>query len=139
MIAEKYDVQKLKSLACEHFIRTFAVATELEISEVAEIIEYIYENTPESDRRLRDLVVNLAADRASEFYRCPEFEEMAGRVKDFCNDLAKRLAFNQELWKGGKKPLLPITCAKCRNVFSSFKRGAGGALLCPCCGNVETE
>ncbi|QDS67630.1 hypothetical protein FKW77_004415 [Venturia effusa] len=89
-LAEKYNIPNLKNLACEHFVRTFAI-TESSVRDMAETIEYVYDSTPESDRRLRDVVVHVAADRTSEFYRCPEFETMAGNVGEFCNDLAKRL------------------------------------------------
>ncbi|KAE9973043.1 hypothetical protein BLS_003780 [Venturia inaequalis] len=108
-IADKYDVPKLKILASEHFVRSFATA-ESTVRDIAETIEYVYDSTPESDRCLRDIVVHIAADRTSDFYRCPEFEAMAGTVSDFCNDLAKRLGVKQELSEGWKKPLLPITC-----------------------------
>ncbi|RDI79596.1 hypothetical protein Vi05172_g10430 [Venturia inaequalis] len=124
-IADKYDVPKLKILASEHFVRSFATA-ESTVRDIAETIEYVYDSTPESDRCLRDIVVHIAADRTSDFYRCPEFEAMAGTVSDFCNDLAKRLGVKQELSEGWKKPLLPITCTKCSNEFSSSRRGPSG-------------
>ncbi|TID27488.1 hypothetical protein E2P81_ATG00245 [Venturia nashicola] len=137
-IADKYDIPNLKTIAYEHFVRTFAIK-ESTVREIAETIEYIYDSTPESDRRLRDIVVHIAADRALEFYRCPEFEAMAGNVSEFCNDLAKRLGVKQELWGGGKKPLLPITCSKCSNEFSSSRRGSNGGVYCPCCGLRNRE
>lgn len=137
-IADKYDIPKLKTLASEHFVRSFA-STESTVRDIAETIEYVYDSTPENDRRLRDVVVHIAADRTSELYRCPEFEKMAGHVSEFCNDLAKRLGVKQELWKGGKKPLLPISCATCSNEFSSSRRGRTGAVYCPCCGQKNTE
>lgn len=134
-----YDIQQLKNLACDHFTRTFAIGADLELNDLADTIEYIYKSTPEADRRLRDIVVHIAADRASEFYRCPEFTEMAGSVNDFCNDLAQRLGVNQDLLKEVKVPLLPISCETCGNAFNSSKRGGGGALFCPCCGRIQTE
>lgn len=132
-----YDIKRLKTLACEHFLRAFV--NESDVKDMAAIIEYVYSSSPTSDRRLRDIIVTVAADRILEFYRCAEFEDMAKRNNDFSNDLNKTLGHIQELLRENSTPLMPIVCTKCKNGFSSSKRGAGGSVYCPCCGHLNGE
>lgn len=56
-LAEKYDIPSLKSLARRKF--EMAMACNYDSPELPEVIEEIYCSTIDSDRGLRDIVLNL--------------------------------------------------------------------------------
>ncbi|KAL9023881.1 MAG: hypothetical protein Q9196_006906, partial [Gyalolechia fulgens] len=77
-LAEKYDVQPLKSLAAKRF--RVGAAEEWKIVDILPILTEVYNTTPTADRGLREDMLKVCSRYADELMALPAFLEM------LCND-----------------------------------------------------
>lgn len=106
VIAELYDVPSLKELAKEKYAEL--VPTEWNNPTFVATLKLMYENTPESDRWLKDVAINAAADNVRELVDCGEFVELCkGNGEVAFNVLKASCAVNVSL--AG-----PVYCDNCR-------------------------
>ena len=85
--AEFYDVQHLKRLAS----RKFKIATEngwqRESALFAKAIAVVYETTPDSDRVLREIVLDISSENLNQLLECSEFRNVLSEHGEFGLDL----------------------------------------------------
>ncbi|KAK7726653.1 hypothetical protein SLS57_003213 [Botryosphaeria dothidea] len=92
-LAAKYDVQPLKELARKKFLPYLGKDRPLDIATykycVHRLVEGVYNSTPESDRGLRDAVMEYCARHAYELWECEPFWRYCEKDSG---------AFEGELW-----------------------------------------
>ncbi|MCJ1403497.1 hypothetical protein MMC11_006720 [Xylographa trunciseda] len=96
-MGERYDITTLKNLAEHKFgAHEFTKWS----SQLPEVIELVYTTTPDSDRRLRDIIRDTCGPHASSLIHNPAIEEVMLRVPSFGVDLCKGSLAHSEYWRG---------------------------------------
>ncbi|KAJ8067098.1 hypothetical protein OCU04_004475 [Sclerotinia nivalis] len=89
IIADKYMIPALKSLACEKCSKS--LEEHWNTSEFSAAAELLWENTPSSDMLLRDSVVTAAASHINVLLNRGEFVEFMSTHGDFAVEVLKRM------------------------------------------------
>lgn len=86
-IADKYDIQDLKTLAHRSFILLGCGIIPEKFMDLSEVVDTVYNSTPASDRNLRDIVVSICKYRTEFHLAQASFQEMSQRNAQFSFDL----------------------------------------------------
>lgn len=98
---DKYDIPSLKEKAVQKFrtaIMETTVVNESEnpregyslLDEMMEAVPHIYSSTPDGDRRLRDIAVDVVLTLNWQAYIRPEKEDLMDAVPEFFQELSTR-------------------------------------------------
>lgn len=90
-MADKYEIVELKALAIERFTARAASGTGIwPVEDFSEIVRAVYEMTPDSDRFLRDTLIEICSEKLSEeMLESDEFKAIAVHFGAFTFDLMK--------------------------------------------------
>lgn len=88
-LAEKYDVQPLKSLAAKRF--KIGITGQWETDDILMVLAEVYNTTPNTDRQLRDDILPVCARYSDELIVLPEFHEMLRNDGALAVDVARML------------------------------------------------
>lgn len=85
VIADKYELDALKELACYKYNEV--LLGNWNTSNFSESVSYVYENTVETDRCLRDVIVRVASDNARSLLDRGDFVAMLKIHGDVATDI----------------------------------------------------
>ena len=126
-LGEKYGMEGLKEEAAWMFQENLkALRLRSELPGMLEVVPAIYITTPESDRGLRDHVVNICARGWKFIKTVPEFEAIALQVSEFSFAVLLKLGDRLEI-KENEKPY-GKPCARC----SSKEKWKIAKVRCEC-------
>ncbi|KAK8176882.1 hypothetical protein IWX90DRAFT_509795 [Phyllosticta citrichinensis] len=129
----KYLVLGLKDLAKQRFIDSLDSFTLDEVY-FPWLVEEIYASTINSDRGLRDVIVQLTKDRIHEVTNLVGFEELLERSAQFSRDLG--ISSADELHR--IKSLPRYTCQPCgATMYVDFPLEGAEEFYCPNCGDIQ--
>lgn len=94
IIAEKYDIQALKELACAKYKEVWQKSWNS--AHFTESASLVYENTVEEDKMLRDVIVKAASDNIKALLDRGEFVELLKSYGDFATDILKNVVCNPD-------------------------------------------
>jgi hypothetical protein len=93
IIADKYNIQLLKEWAVtkykEVLMETWNSTSFIESATL------VFENTPESDRMLREVIIWKAGENAKALFDCSEFVVLLKSYSDFAAEILRDTLFNQ--------------------------------------------
>ena len=88
VIGDKYNIQPLKELVKRKYAEV--VPYEWNDASFAASLQFLYENTPESDRLLKDVAIRTAAQHAKELIDHGEFVDLFRNCKGIAFDVLKQ-------------------------------------------------
>lgn len=133
-IADKYEVFELKSKAKAKFKKS--VETCWDMDDFPDAIVEVYKSTLNSDRGLREIVVDVACEHISELLYKPGFIQVLDDTVGFGSDLCKLQASN---FKKVQKPTeRKFRCPHCAEHWRPVK-ATGNQFWCPHCSNRRTD
>ena len=123
-LGDKYDIPKLKIVA-KGKVATILNSASTPREDIINVIPLIYEETPESDLTLRDLVVLAARSRMSEIVNDPaskkQLAEVLASTPAFSLDVLANYTINHDLVKcnscGPHQPIIDrfqLQCPECK-------------------------
>jgi hypothetical protein len=89
-MGDKYDISALKAYSLTRFRRVIATQSHLSVADLATSITEAYETTPDSDRGLRDVVLDVAGKNVVKLTRDDAFSRMAVDIPRFGYELLQR-------------------------------------------------
>lgn len=89
IIAEKYEIEALKKLACTKYGEVLPNTWNTSI--FSESASHLYENTVETDRMLRDVIVQGASDNVKNLLDRGEFVEMLKSHGDIATEIMHKV------------------------------------------------
>jgi len=132
-IADKYDIPFLATYAKEKFKE--AISTGWDKEDFPQAILEAYSSTPESDRGLRDLILNVCQDHISDLRDKPSFvNAMRQTTSLFAADLAQRLAKSNQPDK-----LEKYRCPSCHQTWGSEDIPHGVSRYCVRCSHCRSD
>jgi hypothetical protein len=116
-MGDKYDINALKAYSLTRFRRVIATQSHLSVTDLATSITEAYETTPDSDRGLRDVVLDVAGKNVVKLTRDDAFSCMAVDIPRFGYELLRRQ------YREGR-------CAECITDFQGSETLATGTGTC---------
>jgi hypothetical protein len=92
IIAEKYDIQSLKEWAATKYNEVLPATWNS--TSFIESARLIFENTPESDRILRDIIIRKTGEDAKVLFHRGEFNALLKSHGDFAIEVLRDVVFN---------------------------------------------
>ena len=89
IIADKYEIEALKKLACLKYEEV--LSDTWNTSYFSESASHVFENTVETDRILRDVIVQVASDHVKALLDRGEFVEMLKRHGDISAEIMRKV------------------------------------------------
>ncbi|KAF2422100.1 hypothetical protein EJ08DRAFT_682825 [Tothia fuscella] len=125
-VADYYGIPALKPLA----LTKFEEVARCSDPNITATIEHIYNNTPEEDRSLRDVLVRVCMTKdLGSLLLDDAFATVFATIIEFRKDLALLLV-GASRWIGWKK----VQCQRCQHIWADTRETIGNA-TCPCCGD----
>jgi hypothetical protein len=93
IMADKYDIQPLKVWAVTKYQEV--LRTVWNSNSFAESARLIFDNTPESDLMLREVIIRNAIDHAQALFDRGEFVELLRSDGDFATEVLKGVLFKE--------------------------------------------
>jgi len=125
-IADKYGMEDLKTHSQEKFHN--AITTGWSMDDFPLAISIVYESTPEQDRGLRDLAVEVSLQNIDKLLDRDDFRGLLRTTADFAADLIPFLANN---------PSKQYRCPSCQTIIKSDY--SKGCYHCPSCGHDRSD
>lgn len=116
-MGDKYDISTLKAYSLTRFRRVIATQSHMSVTDLATSITEAYETTPDSDRGLRDVVLDVAGKNVVKLARDDAFSRMAIDIPRFGYELLQRQ------YREGR-------CAECITDFRGSEALATGTGTC---------
>lgn len=95
IVAEKYDIPELKTLAWVYismWTDEYPVASDEDAIKLSEIATLVYDDTPASEPTLRNFILNLSFKKVRTLLLCDQFRDLLRNGSDFSVDLIRLLA-----------------------------------------------
>jgi hypothetical protein len=124
-IADRYTIPALKEHAKEKFQKATSVGWAMDDFPLT--VAEVYSSTPETDRGLRDLVVQLCQEHLGHLRNNRQFQDVLKRTKDFAADLVRSFQGNPT-----------YKCPNCHQTWQS-SLSQGGTYYCIHCGNRRSD
>ena len=131
---DKYEVLELKSKAKTKFKK--AVETCWDMDDFPDAIIEVYRSTMNSDRGLRDIVVDVACKHITELLRKPGFVQVLDDTVGFGSDLSKLQARIPK--KAKKTSDRKFRCPGCSEYWKSVNISRS-QYRCPYCGSQRSD
>jgi speckle-type POZ protein len=133
-IADKYGMESLKTHAQEKFRN--AITTSWGMDDFPLAISIVYGSTPEQDRGLRDLTVEVSLKNIDKLLGRDDFHALLKSTADFAADLIPFLANKPQ-------PQVPLQVLKqyhCPNCGETIQGDySKGQYYCPSCGSRRSD
>jgi hypothetical protein len=113
-MGDKYDISALKAYSLTRFRRVIATQSHLSVADLATSITEAYETTPDSDRGLRDVVLDVAGKNVVKLTRDDAFSRMAV-------DIPRGRVLGMSCCSGNREG----RCAECITDFQGSEAGTG--------------
>lgn len=110
---DKYDIWGLQVLAAKKYKN--ALSKEIRSVDFIESLKLIYEQTPESDRLLKDIAIEYAAKGCKALIEKEEFKELCGEHGDIAFDIMRTAEYANSLTH---TVLTAPECPKCVSDYS---------------------
>lgn len=123
-IADKYDIPGLRQVALEYFRARAKECNQWPPDKFRDIVKTVYETTPESDRGLRDALVQMCYKERVYLAQIELYKDTAMEVNAFCWDLLSH-AHTFFLNANGKKTSLRFGSLS-RDMWDRFCRRSKG-------------
>lgn len=89
IIADKYEIEALKKLACLKYEQV--LSNTWNTSNFSESASHVFENTVETDRILRNVIVQVASDNVMALLDRGEFVELLKRHGDIAAEILRKV------------------------------------------------
>lgn len=134
-LADKYDIKTMKDHAAKKVKKTIEKESRWAVEYFPDTVKSILENTPESDRNLREFILKYCYDNLAALMMNPDFQQKMDSVDGFWKAMACKKAGHDS-----DSTLMWVRCPLCKQCFQLFfPWGRSMKITCFKCGNYSNS